>query len=401
MADEVWACSACRSINKPKAKSCYKCRTPRDVSGVAPSEISLGANQAPVALALPTYHSTLILAVVASTLVAAVAVLRVLSLIAVAPLLQDVASGIEITKADVESVMGLSVSSLLVPILTLVVWAFWLSRVVTVMPSLGLGYPPSTGLTAFVECLIPFYNFFRVPAILRDVTRRLAPTGSRGNALIAAAWIGLIGSFLLGFFGGWFITLTATDLRQAINSSLALEAFCAALAVVGAGFLVYLTFWIEAGIRRVRRAQTAEAAATPTVATSIAAPPSAMEPEPAATPFVPPTLAAAPVIVGAAAPEPWSPTPPTPAPGDALEPAADQPATHLRVRVDGETIEGTIDDDWEAITVGELTEAAVAIRDSGGSVTLSATDETLGTGLGRDALEAIRISGARYTVDRS
>ena len=263
MADEVWACSACRSINKPKAKSCYKCRTPRDVSGVAPSEISLGANQAPVALALPTYHSTLILAVVASTLVAAVAVLRVLSLIAVAPLLQDVASGIEITKADVESVMGLSVSSLLVPILTLVVWAFWLSRVVTVMPSLGLGYPPSTGLTAFVECLIPFYNFFRVPAILRDLTRRLAPTESRGSALIAAAWIGLIGSFLLGFFGGWFITLTAADLRQAINSSLALEAFCAALAVVGAGFLIYLTFWIEGRIRRARGAQTAEAAPGP------------------------------------------------------------------------------------------------------------------------------------------
>ena len=83
------------------------------------------------------------------------------------------------------------------------------------------------------------------------------------------------------------------------------------------------------------------------------------------------------------------------------EPEASGPATHLRVRVDGETIEGTIDDDWEAITVGELTEAAVAIRDSGGSVTLSATDETLGTVPGRDALEAIRISGARYTVDRS
>ena len=110
-----------------------------------PAEVSLGANQAPVALALPTYHSTRILALVASTLVVAVAVLRVLALIAVAPLLQDVASGIEITEADVESVMGLSVCSLLVPILTLVVWAFWLSRVVTVMPSLGLGYPPSTG----------------------------------------------------------------------------------------------------------------------------------------------------------------------------------------------------------------------------------------------------------------
>ena len=69
---------------------------------------------------------------------------------------------------------------------------------------------------------------------------------------------------------------------------------------------------------------------------------------------------------------------PAAAPRSTPSPRPSEPATHLRVRVDGETIEGTIDDDWETITIGELTEAAVAIRDSGGSVTLSATDETLG-----------------------
>ena len=68
------------------------------------------------------------------------------------------------------------------------------------MPALGLGYPPTNALMAFVENFIPFLNLFRVPAIVRDVVRRLDPGSmsgqSRGDALIFAAWIGLIGGYL-------------------------------------------------------------------------------------------------------------------------------------------------------------------------------------------------------------
>ena len=429
MADEVWACSACRSINKPKAKACYKCRTPRDIAGVAPSEVSLGANQPTPTLARPPFHSTRGYALIACVLVLAVAALRVVSLVSVAPLIEAVIGGSKITEADLATASTLGFTSIGVTLLTVLVWAFWLSRVVTVMPALGLGYPPSTGTTAFVECLIPIYNFFRVPAILRDVTRRIAPADPRGNTLIAAAWIGLIGSFLLDRIGGFVIGLTAPSLSEALSRSLVLSAICAALAVVGAGFLVYLTAWIEAGITRVHDADRAASKADGPPMTAAVAALGATRGAPAtddprlAAPEAAPSLAApslAPAVgaalaadgnasrpetletTGTAGPSAGEATPWTPE--LAREAAASVPSgagPHLRVRVNGETIEGTIDEEWETISIAELTEAVVAIRDGGGTVTLSATDETLATGLGRDAFEAVRVSGVPYTVDRS
>ena len=47
------------------------------------------------------------------------------------------------------------------------------------MPALGLGYPPADGLMAFVENFLPGLNLFRVPAIVRDVIRRLDPESIR------------------------------------------------------------------------------------------------------------------------------------------------------------------------------------------------------------------------------
>jgi hypothetical protein len=71
----------------------------------------------------------------------------------------------------------------------------------------------------------------------------------------------------------------------------------------------------------------------------------------------------------------------------------------MQVRISGETIEASLDGtDWEDVSLTELSEAAVAIRDAGGTLTLRADEAVVASGLGRDVLGAIRESGASYTV---
>lgn len=372
MTDEIWACAACRSINKAKAKRCYKCRTPRDVARVDPATMPIGADQALPALALPAFRSTRRLALAASIFVLAYAGLQVLSLANLGRLLEGLVAGREPTQADVDSIVNLGILSVVIPLMALVVWAWWLSRVVTVMPALDLGYPHSTGLTSFVECLIPVFNFFRVPAILRDVTRRVAPGDGRGNALIAAAWIGLIGGFLIGLVGGFVLRLTATNREQLLRDLLALSGLEVGMTIVGLGFGVYLTWWIEAKIGQ-RHAQLESIGAPAEPPAPPALPPEPAPPPPVAEPFLP-----------------MASVPATPA-------AMDGP--HLRVRVSGDTIEASLgDDEWEEISLSELGQAAVAIRNAGGSATLLASEDVLARGLGRDAHDEIKRSGAVYLV---
>jgi hypothetical protein len=387
MTDEIWACGVCRSINKAKLDRCYKCRTPRAVASVDPGSLPVTAGQAGPVLARPPFRSTRGLALLASILILAVAALRVLSLVTLGPLIQRVLGGAELTQADLDRMVNLGYLSLFIPLAALIVWAYWLSRVITVMPALDLGYPHTTGLTSFVECLIPIFNFFRVPAILRDVTRRVAPQDGRGDALIACAWLGIIGGFILERVGAIFIGLKATSEAQLIGDSLALAGLTAALTIVGIGFLVYLTWWIEA---RLSSRHTALDAVSPSVVSGASSPPAAGDapaqipdgpPKPVAEPFAPVSTVAA---VRSVHPE----TSPRPTGGP-----------HLQVRISGDTIEASLDGTgWEDVSLTELGQAAVAIRDAAGAVTLTAGDAVVAAGLGRDALDAIRRSGATYDV---
>ena len=143
--------------------------------------------------------------------------------------------------------------------MVLVVWAAWLSRVVTEMPALGLGYPPTSGLMAFVENFVPILNLLRVPAIVRDVVRRLDPAGQRGTALISAAWLGIFGGFLLPRVGGLLNVFGAGSLERRLRNQLLLEGVSTGLVVAGAVFLVVLIWWIERQIARHRTAQVTAA----------------------------------------------------------------------------------------------------------------------------------------------
>ena len=107
------------------------------------------------------------------------------------------------------------------------------------MPALGLGYPPTNGMMAFVENFIPILNLFRVPAIVRDVVRRLEPAAGRGEALIFAAWIGLLGG-LPGARG-----VASRGSRADPDTLVRVAGIGTDLVLVGAIFMVVLIWWVE------------------------------------------------------------------------------------------------------------------------------------------------------------
>jgi hypothetical protein len=140
-------------------------------------------------------------------------------------------------------------------LLALIAWSLWLSRTVTSMPALGLGYPAANGMMAFIENFVPVLNLYRVPAIVRDVVRRLEPksggdeTMTRGEALVFAAWIGLFGGFIVPRVLGFF----TSDIRTLLTIS----AIGTGFVVIGAIFLVVLIWWIEGRVLKRREAQLA------------------------------------------------------------------------------------------------------------------------------------------------
>ena len=140
------------------------------------------------------------------------------------------------------------------------------------MPALGLGYPPTTGMMAFVENFLPGLNLFRVPAIVRDVMRRLEPGHTRGEALIFAAWIGLLGGVLVPRFGGFLAVLETGTIQEAVRRTLLIQGVSTGLVLVGAVFLVVLIWWIEqrVALRRVAQleGQPAPAADSPSMSVS-------------------------------------------------------------------------------------------------------------------------------------
>ena len=108
---------------------------------------------------------------------------------------------------------------------------------------------------AFAENFLPGLNLFRVPAIVRDVIRRLEPESLRGEALIFAAWIGLLGGYLVPRLTGYLELFGAATLEEAVRRTLIVQSIATALVVVGATFLVALIWWIERRIARRRAAQ--------------------------------------------------------------------------------------------------------------------------------------------------
>lgn len=258
LAGEFWVCGDCRSINNAGARQCYNCRTPRDRAAVDPSQIDPSTHGRLREIELPEFRSSRWAAMLASILILAVAVLQVVQFNVSAALINQILGGTEGTLEQFIYVGSVGIVAFGVALLALIAWALWLSRTVTSMPALGLGYPAANGMMAFVENFIPILNLYRVPAIVRDVVRRLEPkaggdeTMTRGEALVFAAWISI--------FGGYLVPRVLGFLTSDVGTLVTISGIGTGLVVVGAIFLVALIWWIEGRILRRRETQLAEGA---------------------------------------------------------------------------------------------------------------------------------------------
>ena len=83
--------------------------------------------------------------------------------------------------------------------------------------------------------------------------------GAGGFFMVAAAWFGLVGSWIVSFFGGWLIGFSLVRaivdaptkeaavqaLQGSIDQSFALDALTSAMVVIGALILVMLMVRVE------------------------------------------------------------------------------------------------------------------------------------------------------------
>lgn len=397
---DIWVCGECRSVNNLRSKQCYHCRTPRDVAAVDPSQIGTGHGKLRE-IALPEFHGSRGEALLASALILGVAGLQLVSTVVYTRLVLRVLSGATVADAEIQMAGILSIVAIALALFALTAWAFWLSRIVSAMPALELGYPAANALMAFVENFLPGLNLFRVPAIVRDVVRRIDPGRDRGDVLIFAAWIALLGGFMIPRLGNFLDAFGADTLEAALRNELVVEGVSTGLVMVGAIFLVVLIWWIEGRIAE-RRAEQLEGipAASPSgpvsgtapsaprsiadAAAAVGEPRLAATTGPAAPDLYRPIIAAtggasipgpleAPSALEARPEAPSAPTaPPVEAPpAEALATATTGPRLHLRVESGAKMI-ATLDGASEAVTLKDLRAAAAALARADGSAVIAA-----------------------------
>ena len=257
LAGDFWVCGDCRSINNAGARQCYNCRTPRDRAAVDPETIDPSSHGPLRTIELPPFSASRWAAAVASILILAVGVMQIVQFSLLRQYLDYVATGTE-TVEQLAYLGTIGIVALGLALLALIAWALWLSRTVTSMPALGLGYPAAYGMMSFVENFIPILNLWRVPAIVRDVARRLEPktggdeTMTRGEALVFAAWISV--------FGGYLVPRVLSLFTSNLDTLATITGIGLGLGVVGAIFLVVLIWWVEGKVLERRRSQLAETA---------------------------------------------------------------------------------------------------------------------------------------------
>lgn len=90
-------------------------------------------------------------------------------------------------------------------LLALLCFAGWLALVTRNVPLLGGGTPSRGPVRVFAYALIPLWNLIKVPGMLQDLLYRVDPEGG-GAFMVLAAWMGLVGSYIVSVVGGWVIT---------------------------------------------------------------------------------------------------------------------------------------------------------------------------------------------------
>ena len=145
-----------------------------------------------------------------------------------------------------------------VALLALLSFAAWLALVTLNVPVLGGGATSRSPIRVFAYTLIPIWNLIKVPGMLQEVLYRIEPEEG-GFGMVIAAWIGLVGSWLVSFLGGWMITvagirdiMNAPTLKDAgavfgamLDQSFVLGAITEVMIAIGATILVMLMARIE------------------------------------------------------------------------------------------------------------------------------------------------------------
>jgi hypothetical protein len=252
---DIWVCANCHSINRQRGKRCYKCHADQETAATG-EMATLRQEQAIASRRVVRYKPAAALGLAASFFLLGLVVVAIVGIVDSIGLsrffdtelkvfettgkLNDVAIDARLAASG-----RLGLISLAVIVPTLFFFGAWLGRVVGNVPALGGGLPGTSPARAFVNTLIPVVNLWTVPGMVQDVLYRLDPKGG-GLFMLAIAWVGLVGSWVLSYVAGWYLELrvtydllNATSVKEAVGTLRTL--FTAALIIdVVTGILISL-----------------------------------------------------------------------------------------------------------------------------------------------------------------
>ena len=265
---DIWVCSNCHSINRQRNARCYKCGSKQE-SAATGEMATHRQEQAIINRTVVAYRPAAALGLATAVFLLGLVAVNVASLLESIELWRFVDAQLALVKAsgsiDEEAFSArlaranqLGWINLAIVVPALIFFGAWLGRVVANVPALGGGLPGTSPARAFVNTLIPLVNLKTVPGMIQDVLYRLDPKGG-GFFMVMIAWIGLVGSWILSFVGGWYLSfrvtfdvLNATSLNEAVDSvrglilaAAILDIVAAVLIAIGAIVLIMLMARIE------------------------------------------------------------------------------------------------------------------------------------------------------------
>lgn len=265
---DIWVCSTCHSINRQRNARCYKCGSAQETAATG-EMATLRQEQAIATRTVVAYRPAAALALATSIFLLGLVAVNIASLIESLDLwrfidgqltqlqqtqtIDDAAFTARLEQADR---LGWINIAIVAP--ALVFFGAWLGRVVANVPALGGGIPGTSPARALVNTLIPLVNLKTVPGMIQDVLYRLDPKGG-GFFMVMLAWVGLVGSWILSFFGGWYLRLRVTfdianaetldevvaSVRGLVLAATILDIVASVLIGIGAIVLILLMMRIE------------------------------------------------------------------------------------------------------------------------------------------------------------
>ncbi len=415
---DVWVCSTCHSINRQRGSRCYKCGAKQEQGSAVLADVRTQA--AIQTRALVPYRRSILRAIIAAAFIVAYAVLGVVVLFESLPAVQYLRDQTPIIlqtgRIDQGELFRLA-SRAVVPALlqtvcgigALLFFAAWLSRVIMNVPALGGGTPGATPTKAFIYPLIPFWNLFKTPPMIQDALYRLDPRAG-GFFMILVAWIGLVGSAIIGFIAGWWVNLRlatvvpgSSTLGEAIDvvvgaydMQVLITIVTTLMASLGAIVLVMVMFRIES--RASARDREIRAAAF-----APRAEPGTVEARPGGVSWEAAAAGGVAMAMTAPAPDPVQARGVTAATGgsvSALLAVPDPAGPRLIVTVEsGGRIVAELDGESEVVSLADLQDAAAPLARAGGTAIVTAADGADAHWTAREIAQALRASGVATTFE--